>query len=76
MNTVRAYAIRFYSLAKGKVTTYIALWTAGITELLSSWDQAASLFPHWLLQQKAHIISVSALLAIWSRIRRELPGGK
>ena len=54
------------------IWAYIALWTAGLTELLSSWDQAASLFPSWLLQQKAHIISASALLAVWSRIRKEL----
>lgn len=72
MNAVWAYLVKFYTLSKNKVTTYIALWTAGLTELLNSWDQAAALFPHWLLQQKAHIISMSALLAIWSRIRKEL----
>jgi hypothetical protein len=72
MNAIWAYLVKFYTLAKGKLTTYIALWTAGLTELLSSWDQAASLFPPWLLQQKAHIISASALLAVWSRIRKEL----
>jgi hypothetical protein len=72
MNATFAYIQKFYGLAKTKVTTYVALTTAGLTELLNSWDQAAALFPHWLLQQKAHIISVSALLAIWSRIRREL----
>ena len=76
MKAILDYFKAFYDAAKSKMTTYVALWTAGITELLSSWDQAASLFPHWLLEQKAHIISMSALLAVWSRIRRELPGGK
>jgi hypothetical protein len=72
MKDFLAYLKKFYDLSKTKLTTYVALWTAGITELLNSWDQAASLFPHWLLQQKAHIISASALLAVWSRIRKEL----
>lgn len=66
------YLKRFYNAAKTKLTTYIALSTAGLTELLSSWDQTISLFPHWLVTQKAHIISASVLLTIWSRIRKEL----
>ena len=72
MNAAFAYLTKFYGLAKAKVTTYIALTTAGLSELLGSWDQAAALLPHWLLAQKVHIVSVSALLAIWSRIRKEL----
>jgi hypothetical protein len=73
MNAIFTYLQSFYNLAKSKVTTYVALWTAGISELLGSWDQAASVFPAWLIAHKAHIVSVSALLAIWSRIRRGLP---
>ncbi len=69
---VRAYVAKFYHLAKSKVTTYCALATAGLSELLGSWDQAAALFPPWLITHKAHIVSASALLAIWSRIRKEL----
>lgn len=67
-----AYLKRFYALAVSKLTTYVALLTAGLSELLGSWDSAATLFPHWLVAQRAHIISASALLAIWSRIRKEL----
>ncbi len=70
--SIGAYLQRFYQLAVSKVTTYVALMTAGLSELLGSWDQAAALFPHWLLTQKTHIISASALLAIWTRIRKEL----
>jgi aspartate-semialdehyde dehydrogenase len=72
MNAILAYLTKFYGLAKSKVTTYVALSTAGLSELLGSWDQAAALFPHWLLAQKVHIVSVSVLLTIWSRIRKEL----
>lgn len=67
-----AYIQKFYALAVNKVTTYIALATAGLSELLGSWDQAAAVFPHWLVANKPHIISVAALLAVWSRIRRAL----
>jgi len=66
------FITKFYNSAKSKLTTYIALMTAGLSELLGSWDQSAALFPHWLVTHKAHIISASALLAIWSRIRKEL----
>lgn len=67
-----AWVVKFYKLASNKVTTYIALATAGLSELLGSWDQSAAVFPHWLIQHKPHIISVAALLTVWSRIRRAL----
>ena len=66
------YLKKFLAHAKNKVTTYVALVTAGLSELLGGWDQAAAMFPHWVVAQKAHIVAVSALLAIWSRIRKEL----
>lgn len=72
MNVVITYAQNFFKLAKGKLTTYIAITTALCTELLSQWDTAVSLFPHWLVQQKPHIISFAALMTVWSRVRREL----
>lgn len=72
MNAILTYLKKFYSLAKSKLTTYVALMTAGLSELLGSWDQAAALFPPWLITHKAHIVSASALLAIWSRIRKDL----
>lgn len=66
------YISKFIALAKGKLTTYVALLTAGLSELLGSWDSASALFPPWIITHKAHIVSASALLAIWSRIRRSL----
>lgn len=69
---MKAYLVNFYHLAKNKMTTYIALMTAGLSELLGSWDQAAAVFPAWLISHKVHLISASALLAIWSRIRKQL----
>jgi hypothetical protein len=66
------YLKNFLLLAKGKLTTYIALLTAGLSELLGTWDQAAAVFPAWLIAHKAHIVAASSLLAIWSRIRKEL----
>lgn len=71
MNAV-AYVAKFYGLAKSKVTTYVALTTAGLSELLGSWDQSAALLPHWVVNNKPHIVAASALLAVWSRIRKEL----
>ena len=72
MNSILAYLSNFVTLAKGKLTTYVALTTAGLSELLGSWDQSAALFPPWLIAHKALIVSASALLAVWSRIRKEL----
>ncbi|MGH7743929.1 MAG: hypothetical protein ACREQ5_03800 [Candidatus Dormibacteria bacterium] len=72
MVALRAYCVRFYQLAHSKVTTYVCLGTAGLNELLGSWDQTASLLPHWLVANKQHVVSLAALLGIWSRIRREL----
>ncbi len=69
---IRDYAVKFYHLAKSKVTTYCALATAGLSELLGSWDQAAAVLPHWIISHKAHLVAVSALTAVWSRIRKEL----
>lgn len=66
------YLAKFYALARCKLTTYVALMTAGLSELLGSWDTAAAIFPPWLLLQKQHIVAASALLVIWSRIRKEL----
>ena len=68
------YLKKFYDLAKSKLTTYVAFATAGLSELTSSWDQAAAILPHWLVTQKAHIFAVAALVPIWTRIRRELSG--
>jgi hypothetical protein len=68
----RAYTAKFYALAKNKLTTYIALGTAGLSELLGSWDQAAAVLPHWVISHKAHLVAVSALTAVWSRIRKDL----
>jgi hypothetical protein len=67
-----AYLKKFYTLAKSKVTTYCALATAGLSELLGSWDQAAVMLPHWLVAHRAHLVAISALTAVWSRIRKEL----
>jgi len=72
MNAVVVYIQTFVKLARGKLTTWIALTSAAASELLSQWDSAASLFPHWLVQQKPHIISFAALTVVWSRVRREL----
>ncbi len=69
-----AYLKKFYTAAKGKLTTYIALATAGVTELVSAWDQAVAILPHWLVEQKTHIFAIAALIPMWSRIRRELSG--
>ena len=64
------YLTNFFNAAKGKLTTYVALVTAGLNELLNSWDAAAALLPHWLIVHKVHIVSAATLLAIWSRVRR------
>ena len=71
---VAKYATALVKEASTKLTTYLALVPAGLSELLSNWDQAASVFPHWLIEQKPHLISISALLVIWGRVRRLLPG--
>jgi hypothetical protein len=66
------YAVRFVVAARSKLTTYVALATAGLTELVSSWDQAAALLPTWVVTHKSHIFAASTLVTIWTRIRREL----
>ena len=72
LSAITSYVKKFFDLAKSKVTTYVALTTAALNELLANWDTTASLLPPWLLKQKVHIVSLAALLAIWSRIRRLL----
>lgn len=69
---IRAYAAKFYAHAKSKVTTYVALATAGVTELVSSWDATAAILPHWIVENKAHIFAAASLIPIWTRIRRAL----
>lgn len=71
---VRDYTAKFYHAAKVKLTTYVALATAGLTELVSKWDGAAALMPAWALAHKAEIFAVATLLPIWTRIRREISG--
>lgn len=71
---VRAYFAKFYTAAKSKATTYIAMGTAGITELTTRWDSFAALIPTWVVSHKAEIFATAALLPIWSRIRREISG--
>jgi len=72
LEKARAYIAKFYHLAKSKVTTYIALGTAGLSELLGSWDQSAALLPTWVIAHRAHLVAISALTAVWSRIRKDL----
>lgn len=74
LTALRAYVAKFYAAAKSKVTTYVALATAGLSEVVSNWESAASLFPHWLVTQKTHIFAVAALVPMWTRIRREISG--
>ncbi len=66
------YSRRFYLAAKGKLTTWVALLTAGLSELIGTWDQSVALLPHWIIEHKPHIVAASALLAIWTRIRKEI----
>ena len=66
------YLTRFYHEAKNKLTTYVALTTAGLSEILGNWDQAAALFPPWLKAHKQDVVAASALLLIWTRVRRNL----
>ena len=70
---LRDYCATLVREASTKVTTYVAIVPAGLKELLDNWEQAASIFPHWLIAQKPHLMSVSALLIAWSRVRRLLP---
>jgi hypothetical protein len=70
---VLPYLVQFYALAKGKLTTMVALLTALLSEVLGNWDAAAALFPPWVIAHRAHIVSASALLAIWTRVRRQIP---
>lgn len=72
MNAVIQYIKDFSHAAKGRLTTYVALLTAVLAEVLGGWDDAAALLPAWVLNQKRHIVALSALLAIWTRVRRDL----
>lgn len=74
LTKAKAYVLKFVTLAQSKATTYIALATAGLSELTSQWDAAAAIMPHFLVAHKAHIFAAASLLPIWSRIRRELSG--
>lgn len=74
LEKARAYTAKFYHLAKSKVTTWVALGTAGLTELADKWDSAAALLPHFLVSHKAEILAAATLVPIWTRIRRELKG--
>lgn len=66
------YLRRFYHEAKNKLTTYVALATASLTEITSNWDQTAALLPPWVLQHKQHIFAACTLAMIWTRVRRNL----
>jgi len=76
------YAQRFWNLAKGKMTTYVALSIAGISqlaehseELLSSWPSLKAFLPahgKYFDQASHYLISALGLLVVYTRIRRLL----
>jgi hypothetical protein len=69
-----AYVAKFYAAAKGKVTTYVAIGTAIVTEIAGNWDATAAILPPFVVSHKAEIFALAALIPVWTRIRREIAG--
>jgi hypothetical protein len=76
-----AYLSRFVVLARSKVTTYVALAMAGLSQLadhaeslVSSWPQITAFAPNIAVVQSALHWALTGLsaLVIFTRIRREL----
>lgn len=76
MKAILQYLSDFYHAAKSKLTTYVALLTAVLAEVLGGWDDAAALLPTWVVEHKRHIVALSAILAIWTRVRRDIQSAK
>jgi hypothetical protein len=69
---MKQWFLKFFDEAKGKLTTYLAIFIAGLSELLEGWDTVQSILPAWVIQQRKHLVAISALFVIYTRVRRKL----
>ncbi len=71
---IKARLVLFYQQAKGKLTTYVALFIAALPEIREQWADIVANSPNWKwLHYAEHVgFKVVAILLIYARIRRAL----
>lgn len=77
MNAFWNWLKGLFNEAKTKLTTYLAITTAGVAELPNMVDKNALDSIHAVVSDNTHkhIVAGLAVLTIWSRVRRSLKAG-
>jgi roadblock/LC7 domain-containing protein len=78
---MKTWITQFYTLAKSKLTTYVALAIAALTlladradQLYAAWPQLAAYLPAapWMVSASHYVVMALGFLVVYTRIRRLL----